>query len=60
MYHGFRSLDHNIYKENLDIVAKLDLTLNLIYQDRNGILDIAKMFEENGSESNYFISGPPK
>lgn len=59
MYHGFRSLNHNIYKENLDIAAKLDLTLNLIYQDRNGILDIAKIFKENGSESNYFTSGSP-
>ena len=35
-------MDHNIYKE------KLNLTLNLIYQDKNGILDTAKIFEENG------------
>ena len=29
------------------------------YEDTDGILDIEKIFSENGTESNYFISGPP-
>ncbi|MDA3882769.1 MAG: FAD-dependent oxidoreductase [Bacteroidales bacterium] len=29
------------------------------YEDRDGILNIEKIFEENSPESNYFISGPP-
>lgn len=29
------------------------------YENENGIIDIQNIFNENGSQSNYFISGPP-
>jgi NAD(P)H-flavin reductase len=61
IYLGFRSKDFNIYHKELDHAGKLNLnlSLNLIYQDEKGILDINQIFEENGLSANYFISGPP-
>jgi len=33
--------------------------VKLVYQDTDGILDIKSIFEENGTKSTYFITGPP-
>ena len=61
IYLGFRTKDFNIYEKDLDIARKLNITQSLkcIYQDKNGVLDINKIFEENEAETNFFISGPP-
>jgi Flavodoxin reductases (ferredoxin-NADPH reductases) family 1 len=63
IYLGFRSKEFNIYQNELDRAANLNLdlglNLNLFYQDTDGILDIEKIFDQNGTNSNYFISGPP-
>jgi len=56
-YLGFRSKAFNIYQKELDLAQ--NLSLNLFFQDTDGILDIEKIFDQNGVESNYFISGPP-
>ena len=29
------------------------------YEDKDGILDIQSIADDNGIDSNYFISGPP-
>ena len=29
------------------------------YQDKDGVIDIDKIYTENGAASNYFISGSP-
>ena len=29
------------------------------YEDKDGVIDIQKIYKENEAESNYFISGPP-
>jgi Na+-transporting NADH:ubiquinone oxidoreductase subunit NqrF len=31
----------------------------LYYVDKDGILDIKSIADDNGIDSNYFISGPP-
>jgi predicted ferric reductase len=36
------------------------LIINYIYQDKQGILDIAKILNESDSKSSFFISGPPE
>ena len=36
-----------------------NLVINEIYQDSDGILNIDKIYEENGISASYFISGPP-
>lgn len=59
IYIGFRSQKYNIYKNELEHISNSTKTLKLMYQNIQGILDINEIFEENGEESCYFISGPP-
>ena len=33
--------------------------ISFVYQDKEDMLNIQKVFKENGLEANYFISGPP-
>lgn len=57
IYLGFRSEKHNIYLEENERIAKFHPVIH--YENRNGMLDINRIFEENGSDTDYFISGPP-
>jgi len=73
IYLGFRSKEYNIYQDELDRIQTIReirpnscnscfpkfVTISLFYQDEDGIIDIQKIFDENGIDSNYFISGPP-
>jgi len=63
IYLGFRSQHYNVYSSELQSACNIspygEQILHLIYQDTNGMLDINKIFNENGSDSTYFISGPP-
>ena len=64
IYLGFRSKDYNIYEPELNSVRLRAIregfvTIRLFYQDTDGIIDIDKIFDDNGPDSNYFISGPP-
>ena len=31
----------------------------IFYENKDGVIDIVKIHEQNGNDSNYFISGPP-
>ena len=53
---GFRSKEFNIYEQELNSVQ---LCVTSFYQDSDGIINIEQIYAENGSLSNYFISGPP-
>lgn len=61
LYAGFRTEDMNLYMAELEIAKKINsgLEINIVYQDRDGILDINKILRENGMDASYFISGPP-
>ena len=61
LYAGFRTENINLYKAELEIAKKINSTLevHLVYQDKDGILDIEKILNENTSTSSFFISGPP-
>jgi predicted ferric reductase len=59
IYLGFRSKEYNLYQAELSNSFVTDKMLNVIYQDQDGILDINRIFSENGTTSIYFISGPP-
>mgnify|MGYP000925125925 CR=1 FL=1 len=60
IYLGFRSKEYNIYdKEIREIRNNSSEFVNYLYQDTDGILNINYIFEENGKDSTYFISGPP-
>jgi ferredoxin-NADP reductase len=57
IYAGFRDSTYNIYEKELSIVDP-DL-LKIFYEDVEGVIDINKIYTENGPDSFYFISGPP-
>ncbi len=57
IYLGFRSKEFNIYLAELNFVELCEP--KIFYQDSDGIIDINQIFDENGTESDYFISGPP-
>jgi len=74
IYLGFRSKAYNIYEDELNrMLAIREIRNNLgnscecnsskfvksVYEDEEGVLDVEQIFSENGTESNYFISGPP-
>ncbi len=61
LYAGFRDEGMNLYKTELDIAKKInhDIEIHLVYQDKDGILDIQKILNENTLNSSFFISGPP-
>jgi len=57
IYLGFRSISFNIYENELRSVKFCD---SQIYnEDIDGLLNIQHIFSENGSNCDYFISGPP-
>jgi ferredoxin-NADP reductase len=60
LYLGVRSLKYHIYENELLQARKKNPTININikYQDLNGILDIDEIYEKNGMERYYFISGP--
>ena len=57
IYLGFRSKAYNIYLKELISVKLCDT--KYYYEDVDGLLDIDKIFSENGINNDYFISGPP-
>jgi len=64
IYLGFRSQEYNIYETELNIVKLRENFVGLcepkiFYQDSDGVIDINQIFNENGTESDHFISGPP-
>ena len=64
IYLGFRSKAYNIYGKELNAVKcdgnTGDLNcFRIFYQDVTGMIDINRIFKENGTGSSYFISGPP-
>jgi NAD(P)H-flavin reductase len=59
IYLGFRSKEFNIYQNELNTLKNSSNFIKLFHEDGNGIINIEQILSENGSESNYFISGPP-
>jgi propane monooxygenase reductase subunit len=59
IYLGFRTKDHNIYNEELSRSCNSSQFVKSYIQDSDGVIDISQIFLDNGSSSNYFISGPP-
>jgi ferredoxin-NADP reductase len=59
IYLGFRTKEYNIYQDELDRSKNSSGLVKLFYQDTDGIIDLQRIFGENGTASDYFISGPP-
>ena len=61
LYAGYRNRDFNIYAKELDKASSInpDFKIINVYEDEVGMLDIEKIYKENGDFVSYFISGPP-
>jgi predicted ferric reductase len=59
IYLGFRSLSYNNYNDELDRSCNSAKNLKIFSEDQDGLIDIENIFNENGRDSSYFISGPP-
>ena len=60
IYLGFRNKDYNIYQSELERSHNSSKSVKIYYEDVDGIIDIEQIYDENGKDSNYFISGPPE
>jgi len=59
IYLGFKSEIFNIYNYELSNLMNENASIKVYYEDKDGILNIESIFEENSTNVNYFISGPP-
>jgi len=57
IYLGFRTKAFNIYINTLNNLTSP--VTRIFYEDSDGPLNIGSIYDENGWESSYFISGPP-
>lgn len=59
IYLGFRTKEYNIYRNELDNSRNPFKSVKSFYEDTDGLINIELIYNDNGPESNYFISGPP-
>jgi len=61
LFAGFRNTGLNIYQDELEIAKQINsgVEIHLVYQDKNGILDIEKIYRQIDKDISCFISGPP-
>lgn len=59
IYLGFKSIEYNIYQKELEIALNKKSKITIFYENKDGIIDIDKIYNESSENSNYFISGPP-
>ena len=60
IYLGFRSVNFNIYTNEIERSKNDTISVQTFYEDIDGFINIREIFSEHGLLSNYFISGPPK
>jgi len=58
---GVREERYHIYDAELQDAQTRNagFQIHTVCQDREGVLDIAKIFSAHGQDATYFISGPP-
>lgn len=59
IYLGFRTNAYNIYNDELSRSCNPSKFVKLFNEDKDGVINIQSIANENSIESNYFISGPP-
>ena len=60
LYLGFREVKYNIFNQELNKAKEINRTFSydLIYQDRDGLLNIEAIYNSH-PDATFFISGPP-
>jgi len=59
IYLGFKSKAFNIYNDELNKACNSSFSLKIYYEDVKGLHDIHQICSDNGTNRDYFISGPP-
>lgn len=59
IYLGFKTEEHYLYESELNNIENKSVELNLVFENISGVLNIQDIYEKNGTEAYYFISGPP-
>lgn len=59
IYLGYKNEDYYIYQKELAAIKNDNAQITIFYENKDGVIDIVKIHEQNGNDSNYFISGPP-
>lgn len=59
IYLGYKNEDYYIYQKEFATIKNDNAQITIFYENEDGVIDIVKIHEQNGNESNYFISGPP-
>lgn len=59
IYLGYKNEDFYIYQKELAAIKNDNAQITIFYENKDGVIDIVKIHEQNGNDSNYFISGPP-
>ena len=59
LYAGFRNREYNIFNTELTVAKNQnnEFEIKIIYQDKNGMLDIEKIYENQGKKT-FILSGP--
>ena len=59
IYLGYKNEDYYIYQNEFAAIKNDNAQITIFFENKDGIIDIAKIQELNGNDSSYFISGPP-
>jgi ferredoxin-NADP reductase len=59
IYLGFRSKEYNIYNEELNRSCNSSKFVKYFFENTDGVIDIKSIININGTNCDYFISGPP-
>lgn len=59
IYLGYKNEDYYIYQNELAAIKNDNVRITVFFENKDGVIDIARIHDENGNDSNYFISGPP-
>lgn len=61
LYAGFRNQKMNLYEKELTRAQEINpgFLKHLVYEDKDGVLNINQIVEQSKPESTFFISGPP-
>lgn len=62
LYFGIRNEAFHLYEREFNCAKAINpsLTIDVVNEQLDGILNIEKIFKGNGTGSVYFVSGPPK
>lgn len=59
IYLGYKNEDYYIYQKEFAGIKNDNAQITIFFENKDGVIDIVEIHEQNGNDSSYFISGPP-